>query len=43
MAAFFHAKKTELSSCDRDQMASKNKIFAIWFLQKNFANPWFKL
>ena len=37
----FHTTTAELSSCDRNCMAHKLKMFIIWLFKKKFAMPCF--
>lgn len=38
----FYTMVTELSACDRGQMAAENKIFTIWPLQRKLADLYSK-
>lgn len=35
----FHSIRADLSSCDRDHMTHKPKIFTFWSFEKKFADP----
>lgn len=39
----FSATVAELSSCDRDHLAYKPKIFALWLFKKKLANACYKI